>query len=392
MNVLYYTSYEVAPSKGGTERTTSTVANYLRAHGHKVYSVYEHGIDRDIERTKFDGTLCVSDRNVDKYARAISEWDIDVVINQGDFYVNPLLRRAIDQRRPECKLLFAHHFEPGWETVNAKFSVILSRISLSKLGLKYLARFITYPVYAPRAIMNLKRHYKKTLEESDLVVLLSESFAEGYRKFASTGAGNIAFIPNALSFEEYATDDEIQKKRNIVLAVSRLQESQKKLSLLLKSWELVEKDPELSDWELKIVGDGPDRKKYEKMASKLQRVRLFGRQQPAPYYREAALFGMTSVSEGWGLTLTEAQQMGCVPVAMDSYTALHDIITDGDNGQIVPYPDVDAFARTMKELMLDKEKRTHLARRSVESAKRFTAEAIGAKWENLLATELAAQA
>ena len=41
---------------------------------------------------------------------------------------------------------------------------------------------------------------------------------------------------------------------------------------------------------------------------------------------------MTSSFEGWGLTLTEAQQYGCVPLAFHSFASLTDIITDKVNG------------------------------------------------------------
>jgi glycosyltransferase involved in cell wall biosynthesis len=45
---------------------------------------------------------------------------------------------------------------------------------------------------------------------------------------------------------------------------------------------------------------------------------------------------MTSAYEGWGLTLTEAQQMGVVPIAFDSFGAVYDIIENEYNGLIIP--------------------------------------------------------
>jgi glycosyltransferase involved in cell wall biosynthesis len=56
---------------------------------------------------------------------------------------------------------------------------------------------------------------------------------------------------------------------------------------------------------------------------------------------------MTSTAEGWGMVLTEAQQMGVPVVAMDSFGALHDIIEDGYNGRIVPNNDLVAFQNAM---------------------------------------------
>ena len=75
----------------------------------------------------------------------------------------------------------------------------------------------------------------------------------------------------------------------------------------------------------------------------LKRVRFEGRQNPKRYYEEASIFMLTSSFEGWGLTLTEAQQFGCVPLAFYSYASLPDIITDGKNGFMIPYPALEVY-------------------------------------------------
>lgn len=45
---------------------------------------------------------------------------------------------------------------------------------------------------------------------------------------------------------------------------------------------------------------------------------------------------MTSTFEGFGLVLVEAMQHGCVPIAFDSYPAVRDIISHGENGILIP--------------------------------------------------------
>lgn len=80
------------------------------------------------------------------------------------------------------------------------------------------------------------------------------------------------------------------------------------------------------------------------------------------------------------MTLTESLQTGVVPVAFDSYAALHDIITDGYNGFTVPYGDVKTFVRRVRELMDDDGLRLQMARNAIESSARFSAAAIVSKW------------
>lgn len=46
MRVLFYTTFEVSPYKGGTERITSSISNGLRTYyGYKCYSAYSVKIE-----------------------------------------------------------------------------------------------------------------------------------------------------------------------------------------------------------------------------------------------------------------------------------------------------------------------------------------------------------
>lgn len=92
---------------------------------------------------------------------------------------------------------------------------------------------------------------------------------------------------------------------------------------------------------------------------------------------------MTSLSEGWGLTLTEAQQMGCVPIAFNTYASLTDIITDGYNGFIIEDNDLDSYVTQMKQLMLDARLRKKMAANASESSRRFEKHSIGKQWNDL---------
>lgn len=114
-------------------------------------------------------------------------------------------------------------------------------------------------------------------------------------------------------------------------------------------------DPGLSDWQLDIVGDGADRRIYEKWVAShaVKNVNFYGNQNPLPYYKRSRLFMMTSLSEGWGLTLVEASQMGCVPIAYNSYASMSDIIDDGHNGVLIPTNAEGKYAQSLKSLMLD---------------------------------------
>jgi glycosyltransferase involved in cell wall biosynthesis len=113
-------------------------------------------------------------------------------------------------------------------------------------------------------------------------------------------------------------------------------------------------------------------------------VAFMGRQVPNAYYRQASIFMMTSKSESWGLTLTEAQQMGVVPIALDTYPSLHDIITDGVDGLIVAKDDLDGYAARILSLMTDAARRHRLAAHGLQSCLRFTPATVVSLWWQLI--------
>ena len=108
-----------------------------------------------------------------------------------------------------------------------------------------------------------------------------------------------------------------------------------------------------------------------------------GFKNPRKYYNYASIFMMTSAFEGFGMTLVEAQQYAIVPMAMDTYSSLHDIIKNEYNGIIVSDNDIKGYVEKLKKLMADKEYRKRLAMNGLESCKKFAVEFIANQWENL---------
>ena len=89
---------------------------------------------------------------------------------------------------------------------------------------------------------------------------------------------------------------------------------------------------------------------------------------------------MTSIWEGLPMTLLESLQMGVVPVVMDSFPSVRDVVIEGINGKIVSYGDVDAFCSSLCDMMADECKRMEYAKNCIEKSREFTMEVIGEKW------------
>ena len=170
------------------------------------------------------------------------------------------------------------------------------------------------------------------------------------------------------------------------MIVTRLDEVQKRISLAIKIWKRIEEDADLKDWNFKIVGFGESEHEYRNLVSrlKLKRISFEGRQNPIKYYKECSLFMMTSLFEGWPMTLNESLQFGCVPFVYDTCASFHEIINNGENGFLITDMNEEGFYHKMREVMLDENRRMKLMKVAVQSSTRFTLDKIVTQWEKLL--------
>ena len=386
MNILFVTNKNVYPLIGGIERITYSVAEALRnVYGMHCYSLYtqENKLGKTTEDV-FERKECLGAENgVRQVIQYIQETQINVVIAQGsDSRVNnlmPLLREAVDQCEG-VKLLFVYHQMPGFELVPMDNATLWHRLihGNKAAALKQIATQIILSISHRLAVRMVEKKYKKPYEKSDKVVLLSDGFIPQYNQFVHGEEQHYCAIPNMLSFP--ATKKENKKKE--VLVVSRMDERLKRIKYALRVWRKAYQ----TDWTLRIVGYGEDLEYYKKLSRqwKLRNITFEGLQDPLQYYQSVSVFLMVSAFEGWGLTITEAQQCGCVPIAFDSYSAVHDIIQSGRNGYIVPNNDIDEYVRVLQELMNNDTLRAELAANAQKDVQRFSRENIAKQWKTLL--------
>lgn len=255
-----------------------------------------------------------------------------------------------------------------------------------KTKLPYVLRLLSYPLWRKTSRSKTANRYRNIYLISDKCVMLSINDISTLKSYVpELSADKCIAIPNALTFDTTSDKSILLKKQKTVLIVSRLNEEEKRISLALKIWKILQ-DKGVEDWELTIVGTGPHENKLKKLSSdfRLKNVIFEGRQQSEPYYERAALFMMTSAVEGWGLTLTESMQRGVVPLVFDSYPALSDIITNNYDGCIIPDNDLKAYASRMLELMQNKVERERIACNALNSCKRFETEKVINKWIQLI--------
>ncbi|HPH63688.1 MAG TPA: glycosyltransferase [Paludibacteraceae bacterium] len=217
---------------------------------------------------------------------------------------------------------------------------------------------------------------------SDKMVLLSKHFIPKFFA-AKIYPQKVTSISNMLTVNANAVDMDLSKKKKEVLFVGRLDNKFKRVDLLLRIWAKVEKCHD--DWILNICGDGEDRGMLKNLNRELglQHVYFKGFVNPDEYYKTASIFCMTSAYEGWGLVIEEAAAFGCVPIAFDSFEAVSDLISNGENGWLVSPFDVTAYANVVCELIENEGLRMKLAEKARLTVNRFNPEKIMDEWESL---------
>ena len=388
MNILYFCDRNISPLMGGTERITISVSNALRTiYGIKSFLAFvEDNIE--IEPAFFDGRIRI-DENLksNDILKFINQNQITHIIVQNSFMrVNYF--RSIIGKSSNVKIIFCYHFAPGWDLhfdISSQVKKIWRKPG-AKNKIFAILKYFYFSVAVPIRNIKYPSLYRKAYNHADKVVLLSDKFIDGYKHFARLiSTKKICGIPNMLSFPDFLPESDISSKRKNVLIVARLDEEQKRISYALKVWRIVKQDKRSKDWRLQIIGSGDNEKDYKNYVEKynLDSIEFLGRQNPSPYYKKASIFMLTSRSEGWGLTLTESQQFGVVPVAFYSYESLVDIIDSGKNGYIIKDEDILSYAEKILELMDNNELRNNMARNAINSAHRFEQSVIAHKWKDL---------
>ena len=162
------------------------------------------------------------------------------------------------------------------------------------------------------------------------------------------------------------------------LFVGRLVDSFKDVGTLLRAVQRVESGG--TPVTLLLVGDGPDRRNYEALATELacRDVRFLGlldHEKISRYYAAVDAMVLPSRSETWGFVLNEAMEFSLPLVVSEAVGAGPDLVRSGGNGFVVPTGDVGALAEALSSLALEESKRRAMGRVSREMIAEFSPEA-----------------
>jgi glycosyltransferase involved in cell wall biosynthesis len=172
---------------------------------------------------------------------------------------------------------------------------------------------------------------------------------------------------------------------SVVVAVGRLF-PQKRYDVMLRAFRRIREAVEAELW---VCGDGPERRRLERLATNLgvaNHVRWLGFvENPHAVLRQADLFLMTSDHEGLPNALIEAQGLGLPAVATRCPHGPSEIVNDEATGLLVPVGDVHGIGTAVAGLLGDPDRRRAMGAAARERARRiFDQASLVKSWENLV--------
>lgn len=371
--VIYVT--DVDPSQGGMERVTYVLSKELTRRGYDIYVIHTNSLPADKSLYSHYKGLYQGDStrlgDIPGIVEFIKKNHIQIFLNQlFTCHSSVVLQKAVKDET-SIVLVNAFHTTPS----------LLDSLKVFHSPLP-IPEFLNRILFSIHKAVNLRPRYCKgnrlSYELCDAFVMLSSHYLNKFTKDNKIeDVRKFYVITNPY---EAVHNNPIQKEK-IVLTVARLNNQQKRIDRILRFWQKFHKDGD--GWKLMIVGDGTDKEMLNKMSEKLGLTdySFEGHSNtPIDYYSRAMIFMMTSDIEGFGMTLIESMSAGCVPVAMNCFSALSDIVTDRTNGMIVPKDDIAGMCIATEHIIANFDEMSAKAR---ESVKRFDVESVVNRWEEL---------
>ena len=342
--------------KGGAERVTCNLSNYLVDKGHEVEIL-----------TMSESESYPLDKRISRSVLLKDE-------ERKSFWANSLLRAKrlksyLKQTKCDC------------------YVVMLPVTTVLLLSMKK---------YAQAPIIASERSYPAVFSQiiQRLLLLLLCKRASGWvfqtpqaRDWYGkrTGKSKVRIIPNAIN-EAFLRPVYDGERKKVIVTVGRMI-SAKNYPLLLKAFSQVVSD--FPEYCLQILGEGELRSELESQMLQLHiedRVDMPGYVKDIPErLHKAALYVLPSNYEGMPNALMEAMALGLPCIATDCDGGGARFLIDNEkNGILVPKGDVDALAKAMRRMLSDKEFANMCGKEAHKICDRLSPDSIYGQWENFV--------
>ena len=311
-----------------------------------------------IDKNKYNVTIILEE----KKGIFLDDIDKEVTIKElrVSNYKDVLMRKAINVSRKMWFKIFNDH--------NYDFSCCYTTYSYSSSKLALMASSNTalyvhndYSVIYPEEADFYHFYNTRNIYDYKHIIFVSNENKKGFLKKYKELEDRCIVFNNLVNTEEIKKQSEEKidakksPKKKLLIFVGRLDDAAKKVS---RQINLVKEIPEIELW---IVGDGPDREKYEKEVAKYKlekRITFFGKKSnPFPYMNQADYVILTSDYEGFPVTYLEAITLH--KNIITTFPTSDDSIDIKKIGYVIS-KDEKEMVKQVKEILKEKSKKTEV--------------------------------
>ena len=378
MNLLWFTWKDKKhPLAGGAETVNEELAKRLAQDGHNVLFLVG-GFKGGTKEEEKDGYKIIRLGNrwtvywqVYRYYKKNLQGWADLVIDEintipffAKFYVKPL-SPVSNLKKPN-----SDRFEPSLKPEKEKNILFVHQLCRKIWFYQMffplnLIGYLLEPIYL--RILNNRKVI--TVSESTKKDLMKLGFNENKIKIISEGI-EIELVDNLKKIKKYEIPT--------ILSLGSVR-AMKRTDQIVKAFEIAKINiPEL---ELLIAGDYNDKfgRKVCKMAKNSKRsnsIKFLGRvskDKKIELMQRSHLMCVTSVKEGWGLIVTEANSQG-TPAVVYNVDGLRDSVQHNKTGLVCQKNTPENLAKNIEELLKNKEKEENLRKNAWHWSKEITFE------------------
>lgn len=237
---------------------------------------------------------------------------------------------------------------------------------------------------------NFERRFVRAFERDygniDIFALLAPKLRDEVKSIMRKNTHTkIVHIPNFL--ETYPDNVDFEAKEKVVVAVGRL-DAVKGFDRLVRMFARIHEKAD--DWVLHIVGEGAQREYLEKLIREYKAekyIKLIGMLDSVQVEQEmkrAAIYAMTSKSEGFAFVIIEAQSCYLPTVAFDVRVGPGMLLKDGETGYLVADCDEDAYIARVLELIGDERLRRRMGEEAQRHSLLYSRENVAEVWYSVL--------
>ncbi|MGL5980057.1 MAG: glycosyltransferase [Phocaeicola sp.] len=233
---------------------------------------------------------------------------------------------------------------------------------------------------------------KRRLDTYDKIVTISKQMSqEACRNFPEI-ASKISFIYNAINLDALELKANLEENNPLLnesylLAIERLEESQKDITTLLKAYKILIERYNRKE-KLYIIGKGSSQEYLEQLAVSLgieRSVYFLGFfKNPYPWIKKAKFIVHSAKFEGLPTVLIEALLLKKIIISTDCPTGPREILDNGRAGVLVSVGNEEEMAQSIEQLFTDETLQADYLKSIEDHGRTFTFEKTKPLFEDLL--------